>query len=133
MNIQRLLTYAAVAGGLAWLCKLVVLAATDGEESAGVATFYILGLSLLTIGSIGIALRLLTGRPRWLRVIGALLAPFAFLALFSLLDSTLVPLTDEHVPKWAEVEAGVFTAAVLGLVAGFWALRPGPALRASRA
>ena len=107
MNTQRFLTYAAVAGGLAWLCKLVVLAATDGAESAAVATFYISGLCLLAIGSTGIGLRLLERRPRWLRVIGAALAPVAFLAIFSLLDSTLVPLTKDHVPAWAEVEAGV--------------------------
>lgn len=133
MNPQRFLTYAAVAGGLAWLCKLVVLAATDGAESAAVATFYISGLSLLAIGSIGIVLRLLERRPRWLRIIGAVLAPVAFLAIFSLLDSTLVPLTREHVPEWAKVEAGVFTAAVIWLAVATWALRRVPAPRTQTA
>jgi len=127
MNTQRFLTYVAVAGGLAWLAKLVVLAATDGAESGAVATFYISGLSLLAIGSIGIMLRLLERRPRWLRVIGGVLAPFAFLSIFLFLDELLVPPTREHVPNWAEVEAGVFTAAVIWLAAGVWALRRGPA------
>ena len=133
MNTQRFLTYAAVAGGLAWLCKLVVLAATGGAESAAVATCYFSGLCLLAIGSIGIVLRLLERRPRWLRAIGAALAPFAFLAIFSLLDSTLVPLTKDHVPEWAKVEAGVFTAAALWLAAAAWALRRGAAPRTQAA
>lgn len=123
MNIQRVLTYAAVAGGFAWLAKLVVLAGTDGAESAAVATLYFSGLCLLAIGSIGIVLGLLERLALWLRGIGAALAPFAFLAIFSLLDSTLVPLTKAHVPAWAEVEAGVFTAALIWLAAGVWTLR----------
>ncbi len=46
MHTQRFLTYAAVAGGLAWLAKVVVLAATDGAESAAVGTLYFTGLCL---------------------------------------------------------------------------------------
>lgn len=129
MNTQRFLTYAAVAGGLVWLGKLAVLAATDGAESAVVGTLYFLGLSLLAIGSIGIALRLLQRRPRWLRVVGSVVAPFAFLVIFLFLDSVLVPPTRDRLPNWAEVEAGVFTAAVTWLAAGIWAVRGGPANR----
>jgi hypothetical protein len=130
MNTQRLLTYAAAAGGLAWFGKLAVLAATDGAESAAVATLYISGLCLTTIGSIGIVLLLLERRSRWLRVAGAAVAPFAWLAIFLLLDSTLVPLTKDHVPEWAKVEAGVFTAAVISLSVATWAVRRVPAARA---
>ncbi len=126
MNTQRFLTYAALAGGLVWLGKLAVLAATDGAESALVGTLYFSGLCLLALGSIGIALKLLECRPRWLRVSGAVLAPFAFLIIFLFLDGVLVPPTRDHVPNRAEVEAGVFTAAVIWLAAGTWALRPGP-------
>lgn len=127
MNTQRVLTYAAVAGGLAWLCKLAT--ASIDMDSPVVAFFFVLGLTLLPIGSIGIALRLLEHRPRWLRLVGAVLAPVAFLAIFSFLDSTLVPLTEDHVREWAKAEAGVGTAAVLWLAAGAWALRRGPAGR----
>jgi hypothetical protein len=133
MKTPRFLTYAAAAGGLAWLCKLAVLAATDGAESAAVATLYFSGLCLTTIGSIGIVLRLLERRPRWLCAVGAAIAPFAWLAIFSLLDSTLVPVTKDHVPEWAKVEAGVFTAAVLSLSVATWALRRVPAPRAQPA
>ncbi len=132
MHTQRFLTYAAVAGGLAWLAKVVVLAATDGAESAASARSTSRA-SASPIGSIGIVLRLLEHRPRWLRVTGAALAPFAFIVIFLALDGVLVPLTRDHVPDWAEVEAGVFTAAVLGLTAGTWALRSTSALRTSSA
>jgi hypothetical protein len=131
MNLQRLLTYAAVAGGLAWLCKLV--AASIDMNSPVVAVFFVLGLILLPIGSIGIALRLLQDRPAWLRAAGGVLAPFAFLAIFSLLDGTLVPATEDHVREWAKAEAGVFAAAVIWLAAGLWSLRSGRRLRTSRA
>jgi hypothetical protein len=127
MNTQRVLTYAAVAGGLAWLCKLT--AASIDMDSPVVAFFFVLGLTLLPIGSIGLALRFLEHRPRWLRLAGVALAPFAFLAIFSFLDSTLVPLTEDHVREWAKAEAGVGTAAVLWLATGVWALRRAPAGR----
>jgi hypothetical protein len=133
MNSQRFLTYVAVVGSAAWFCKLVVLAATDGAESAAVATLYIAGLCLLAIGSIGIVLRLLERRPRWLRAGCAALAPVAFIAIFLLLDGTLVPVTRDHVPEWAKVEAGVFTAAVIWLAFSTWALRRVPAARTQTA
>lgn len=127
MNTQRFLTYVAVAGGLAWFCKFAT--ASIDMDSPVVAFFFILGLTLLPIGSIGIALRLLEHRPRWLRLVGAALAPVAFLGIFSLLDSTLVPLTEDHVREWAKAEAGVVTAAVIWLTAGVWTLRRGSAGR----
>ncbi len=127
MNTQRVLAYAAVAGGLAWLCKLTT--ASIDMDSPVVAVFFVLGLTLLPIGSIGVALRLLAHRPRWLRLAGAVLAPFVFLAIFLFLDSTLVPLTEDHVREWAKAEAGVLTAALLWLAAGVWALRREPAGR----
>lgn len=123
MNTQRLLTYIAVAGGLAWVAKLVVLAATDGAESIAVAALYISGLSLLAIGSIGIVLRLLERRPRWLRVVGAVLAPPAFLIVFLIIDGVLVPPTRDHLPNWAAVEAAIVVTAVTWLAAASWALR----------
>ena len=110
-----------LAGALAWLCKLV--AASIDMHSPVVGFFYILGLTLLTIGSAGIALSLLDGRGRALRLLGAVLAPPVFLAIFLLLDSTLVPLTEDHVREWAKAEAGVLTAAVLSLAVAMWALR----------
>ena len=123
MKTQRFLTYAAVAGALAWLCKLV--AASIDMHSPVVGFFFILGLTLLTIGSAGIALNVLESRGRGVRLVGALLAPPVFLAIFSLLDGTLVPLTEDHVREWAKAEAGVLAAAVLWLAAGVWALRRG--------
>jgi len=74
-------------------------------------------------------LRLLERRPRWLRVAGAVLAPLGFVAISLFLDGLLVPPTRDRLPEWAEVEAGVFTAAVIWLAAGAWTLRRGPAGR----
>ena len=114
---------AAVAGALALLAKLAVLAATDGAESTAVAVFYFLGIGLLAVGTAGIALRLLERRPRVLRILAALASPFVFFAAFLALDSILVPLLRESVPEWAEAEPGVFATAVIWLAAGAWALR----------
>lgn len=126
MTTQRWITLgagAAVAGGVAFLAKLAVLAATDGAESIAVATFYFLAIGLCAVGSVGIALRLLQRFPRALRIVGVVLSPVAFFATFLLLDSVAVPPTREHVPNWAEVEAGVFLTALIWLAAGAWALR----------
>ncbi len=138
MTTQRWITLgagAAIAGGVAFLAKLAVLAATDGAESIGVATFYFLGIGLCAVGSVGIALRLLQRFPRVLRVVGVVLSPVAFFATFLFLDSIAVPPTREHVPNWAEVEAGVFLTALIWLAAGAWALKPerGPAAQKTQA
>jgi hypothetical protein len=100
-----------------------VLAATDGAESIAVATFYFLGVGLCAVGSVGVTLRLLQRFPRALRILGALLSPLAFFATFLALDAVAVPPTREHVPSWAEVEAGVFLTALIWLAAGAWTLR----------
>lgn len=126
MTTQRLVTVAtgaAVAGAVAWIAKLAVLAATDGAESTAVATLYVAGLILLAVGSIGIVLQLLDRRPFWLRVVTGVLAPAAFIVVFLFLDGVLVPLTEDHVADWAKAEAGVLAAAVIWLAAGTWALR----------
>jgi len=125
----------AVAGGVAFFVKLAVLAATDGAESIAVATFYFLGIGLCAVGSVGIALRLLRRFPRALRIVGVVLSPVAFFATFLFLDSIAVPPTREHVPNWAEVEAGVFLTALIWLGAGAWALRAegGPSVRTTQA
>ena len=127
MTNQRFTTIAAgaaVAGALALLAKLAVLAATDGAESTPVALLYLVGLGLLALGTAGIALRLLERGPRVLRILAALVSPLLFFAAFLALDSLLVPLFGEQVPEWAQAEPGVFATAVLWLAAGAWALRP---------
>ncbi|MBA3401375.1 MAG: hypothetical protein H0U05_05225 [Actinobacteria bacterium] len=138
MTTQRFITVGsgiAIAGGVAFLVKLAVLAATNGAESIAVATFYLLGVVLCAVGSVGVALRLLQRFPRALRIIGAVVSPLAFFATFLLLDGVLVPPTREHLPNWAEVEAGVFLTALIWLAAGAWALRSerGLAVRTTQA
>ena len=128
MTNQRLTTLAAgaaVAGGLALLAKLAVLAVTDGAESTLVGALYFLGLGLLVVGTAGIALRLLERRPPVLRIVAALLSPVLFFALFLALDGILVPLFGDDVPEWAEAEPGVFATALIWLAAGGWVLRRG--------
>jgi hypothetical protein len=137
MTTQRWITIGsatAIAGGMAFLVKLAVLAATDGAESIAVATFYFLGNGLCALGSIGVALRLLQRRALPIRIGGAMVAPIAFAITFLWLDSVVVPLTREHVPAWAEVEGGVFLTALIWLAAGTWALRTrGAAMPATQA
>jgi hypothetical protein len=119
-----ILAAVAVAGGLAFLAKLVAAAATDGAESVVVGSFYLLGVLLCAVGSPGIALRLLQGRHVVLRVVLTALAPLVFVASFLLLNSIAVPLTEDHVPNWARDEGGVFFTALIWLAAGLWAVSP---------
>ena len=66
MTRQRYIKTASAAcalGGAAWVTKVAVLAATDGDDSVLVGALYLTGFLLLTFGATWIGVRLAGDRP----------------------------------------------------------------------
>ena len=120
---------ALIAGGVAWLLKLWVIVATDGRVVANGAAgaFFDLGFYSLIVGSTGVGLRLTMKLETSLRVILAVVSPFAFFVLFGAFSGigyALVAIgrliVGDALPSYLLEEGGIFVSAVVGLVAGIW-------------
>ncbi len=120
---------ALVGGGVAWLLKLWVIIATDGRVVAtgAAGAFFELGLYSLMVGSTGVGLRLTMKLERAMRVILAVVSPFAFFFLFGIflgIGYALVAIgrliVGDALPSYLLGEGGIFISAVVGIVAGIW-------------
>lgn len=116
---------AATAGGLAWLSKLAVIAATDGRvtDTGAAAVFYLLGAVLLALGAGCTTLRLLRPRARWATVATLLPAPLVFFASFVVLESLGKAAVGDAGPVWLEDEVGILATGVVWFATGFALLR----------
>lgn len=128
MTQDRLITItatAATAGGLAWLSKLAVIAATDGRvnDTGAAAVFYLLGAVLLAVGAGCATLRLLRPRKRWTRVAALLPAPVVFFASFVALESLVKAAVGDAGPAWLEDEVGILATGAVWLATGLAVLR----------
>ena len=120
---------ALIAGGVAWLLKLWVIVATDGRVAytGAAGAFFDLGLYSLMVGSTGVGLRLTMNLETSMRVILALVSPFACFVLFAIflvIGYALVAIgrvvVGDALPSYLLEEGGIFISAVVGLVAGIW-------------
>lgn len=126
------MTVAALAGGMAWLAKLSVIAVTDGEvtDTGLAAVFYFAGLAAILLASTGVGVRLAGRRPLPVAVVLALLSPVAAFMVFGLLDEAAQSLVGDAGPAWLQDEAGILAMALVALAAGATAWRATP--RAAR-
>lgn len=128
MNNNRWITItaiAAAAGGIAWLSKLAVIAATDGRvtDTGAAAVFFLLGAVLLAGGAGCVTLRLLRRQSRWTTVAALLSAPIVFFASFALLDSVAKAVVGDAGPAWLEDEVGILATGAVWLAIGLTLLR----------
>ena len=118
---------AALAGGAAWLAKVAVIVATDGETTSGgvPGVLYLAGVALMVLGAAGLLVRL-TGR--WF---AAVLGPVLAIAVFSVLDAVAEGLLGSAGPAWMQDEWGILVTGLfwlaLALVAPWPARGSGPA------
>lgn len=118
-----ILTTALIAGGVAWLLKLEVIAVlvvtgSPDIESALVAFFYLTGFALLVIGSTALGLWLTRNRPVPLRIAAMILSPILFWFSFELLDSIADSIVGEQAPDYVQSETAVLLAALGWLAIG---------------
>ena len=112
-----------VAGGVAWLLKLVAIAilvvkGAQDIESAAVAFFYLTGLGLLFIGSTALGLRLTMNRQVPLRIAAVVLSPIVFWFSYEILDNIVDSIVGAQAPGYVQSETAVLLAALVWLVTG---------------
>jgi hypothetical protein len=117
-----------VAGGVAWLLKLVaiaVLVVTGSRdiESAAVAFFYLTGLGLLFIGSTALGLWLTMSRQTPLRIAAVILSPIVFWFSFEILDGIADSIVGNQAPDYVQSETAVLVAALVWLAIGVMLLK----------
>jgi hypothetical protein len=119
MTRQRFIKTAAgtaALGGAAWVTKVAVLAATDGDDSALVSALWLVGFFGMTFGASWIGVRLAGDRPLPL-VIG--LAALCVLVPFMTYDAIIDPLAKAALgdggPAWFEDEAGILATGLIWL------------------
>ena len=110
----RTASAAAALGGAAWVTKVAVLAATDGDDSLVVGLLYLLGASGITLGAAWIGVRLagdapLRGRDRARRA-----RPAARVRRLRRADRPAREVgAGDAGPAWFEDEAGILAAGLV--------------------
>ena len=131
MTTSRWITILAtvlVAGGVAWLLKLVAIAVlvvtgSPDIESGAVALFYLAGLGLLFIGSTALGLWLTMSRQVPLRIAAVVLSPIVFWISFEILDGIADSIVGDQAPAYLQSETAVLVAAVVWLAIGAMVLK----------
>ena len=118
MTRQRFIGVAAAAaalGGAAWVTKVAVLAATDGEDGFVPSFLYVSGVSLMFLGASWVGVRLAGSRPTWVVVLLGALSPLLVFVSFVLLE----PVAQAAAPGggWFDDEAGILLTGLVWLAA----------------
>ena len=123
---------AAVAGGVMWLGKQVVIAAsvpaTGGPppESTPIAVLYLSGAVLMVVGASGVVARLTVGWMAVLRVVLAVVvSPLIFWGVFTLADAVTDAIAGPDAGWWWPGEGAILITALLFAAAGSTALLAG--------
>ncbi len=109
---------ALAAGGLCWVIKFVVIAATDGATSGVAATstaaLYISAVALMALGLAALGVAVTLGRNVALRVLAAIAGLFVWVVSYLVIEGVAVGIVGETDPVWLGEEIGIVaTGAVL--------------------
>ena len=114
MTRQRFITITsavAALGGAAWVTKVAVLAATDGDDTALIAFLYLAGALGITLGSTWVGVRLARERPLPVVVLLAALCPIVAYVSYSMLIDPLAKAAAGD--GWFDDEAGILATGLL--------------------
>ena len=116
---------AAVAGGLCWVAKQGVIAATvpasggPPPESLPIGVFYLLGVGLMVVGASGVVARGTVGWMTALRIVVAVVvSPMIFLGISTLIDMIVDALAGANAGWWWTGEAAILLTGLLFATAG---------------
>ena len=117
MTRQRYIGVAAATaalGGAAWVTKVAVLAATDGEEGFVPSFLFVSGILLMLLGASWVGVRLAGARPTWVAIVLGALTPLLVLVSFALID----PVAKAAIADgWFDDEAAILLTGLLWLAA----------------
>jgi hypothetical protein len=125
----RLAATAAVTGGLCWVAKQGVIAATvpasggPPPESVPIAVLYLLGAALMAIGASGLVARVTVGWMTVLRVVVAVVvSPMIFWGVFTIIDMLVDSIAGPEAGWWWPGEGAILITGLLFASAGAVAL-----------
>ena len=120
---------AAVTGGLCWVAKQGVIAATvpstggPPPESLPIGTLYLVGAALMAVSGSGLVAFVTVGRPMVLRVAAALVvSPLLFWGIYSLADMLVDAVAGPDAGWWWPGEGAILLTGLLFAAAGAVAL-----------
>ncbi len=116
------------SGGLCWVVKFVVIAATDGATSGpadtATAVLYITAVALMALGMAGLAVALLSGRHVALRVLGALAGVVAWVVSYMVIEGIAQAIVGDTDPVWLGDEIGIVATGAILMAVGLLLARP---------
>ncbi len=106
------------AGGLCWVVKFVVIAATDGAVSGTAemvtAVLYLTAVALMALGLAALGVAALAGRHPALRVLGGIAGLVLWVLSYLVIEGVAQGVVGDTDPVWLGEEVGiVLTGAVL--------------------
>lgn len=117
----KVAAFLLLGGATAWILKLGVIIATNGEviDTGAAALFMKIGLLLLLIGSTGIGNQLSANRAILLRTLAIILSPVFLVGLIFLFGFVTGPLFKNTGIWYAEQEAPILVAVLVSMLVSY--------------
>lgn len=117
-KLFRLSAAVLAAGGLCWVVKFIVIAATDGALSGAPDTaasvLYLFAVALMALGLAGLGVAVASGRHVALRALGAIGGLVTWWVSYLLIEGIAQGIVGDTGPAWLGEEIGIVaTGAVL--------------------
>ncbi len=121
-KLYRLAAAVLAAGGFCWVLKFVVIAASDGATSGAPDTItgilYILAVSLMVLGLIGLGVAVTAGRHVVLRVLGGIAGLVSWVVSYMVVEGVAKAVAGDSGPSWLEDEVGIVTTGAVLMTVG---------------
>jgi hypothetical protein len=118
----RLALLLFLVGGIAWLLKVIGIA-TLGSENPTEGPLFLIGVTLLLVGSSALGGLILLRAPLPLYIIGCVVSPIVFWIFFTMMDPLGRALFSPDRSDLLYHESGILITAVIAVVLGFILLR----------
>ncbi len=109
-------------GGLCWVLKFIVIAATEGALNGTPATvaglLYVTAVSLMVLGMAGLGVTLLSGRHWALRVLGAVGGLVGWVLSYAVIETLAQAVVGDTDPLWMHEEIGIVATGAILMTVG---------------
>jgi hypothetical protein len=127
-KLFRLSAASLAAGGLSWVVKFVVIAATDGAVSGmpdmATSILYITAVTLMALGLAGLGVALMAGRHVVLRVLGAIGGLVTWVLSYMVIEGIAQGIVGDTDPAWLGEEIGIVATGAILMAVGLLLARP---------